>query len=288
MKDYTKKIQDVVDYIEEHLLTSLSNDVLMQVSGLSLYHFHRVFSAAVGESLKAYIRKRRLSYAAESLVKNEKSIIDLALDCGFESQEAFTRAFQKMFAMTPGELRGKLIPDYCLKKPVNVSYVQKKLKERMMEPVIKHRPAFRVIGPAKSFHDSSFEAIGKFWEEFLQQMPAIKGRISAETFGICSAQHPAVVKQDDSQFIYIPCVPVDTNAPIPAGMVDLVVPENKYAVFTHKGPLSEFPQTLNFIWGNWVPNHQNQRTFDPDFELYDERFQYQNAASEIDVYIPVK
>lgn len=288
MKDHTQRIQNVLDYIENHLFQPITDNEIVRTSELSPYHFHRIFTVVMGESLKAYIRKRRLSLAAEQIMKNQKPIIDLALDCGFESQESFTRAFKKMFAVTPGELKTKRIPDYCIKQPVNVKSLQTHLKGKNMEPQIVKRKAFRVIGLGESFSDNSFEAIAEFWNHFIARMDEIKNPIAKETFGMCLPNHPHVKKRDENHFVYIPCMPVEKTAPIPEGMVDLEVPANTYAVFTHKGPISLFPHTINYVWGTWMLENQNLRAEGPDFELYDERFQFEDPKTEIDIWIPIK
>ncbi|UYO99245.1 helix-turn-helix transcriptional regulator [Oceanotoga sp. DSM 15011] len=81
-----------------------------------MYHFHRIFNELTGETLKSYIRKRRLTEASKDLLNCNNSIIDIAFDYGFESQESFTRAFKKVFKVTPGKYRKRIITLIFLKK----------------------------------------------------------------------------------------------------------------------------------------------------------------------------
>jgi AraC family transcriptional regulator len=97
MVTHLEQIQRAVDYIEEHLKDDLATESIARVAGFSMWHFQTVFSASVGDSLKEYIRKRRLTQALAALAISENRILDIALEAGFESQEAFSRAFKSMF-----------------------------------------------------------------------------------------------------------------------------------------------------------------------------------------------
>lgn len=98
-------MQRALQYIEINLKSELSLETVASSAATSKYHFHRLFQAYTGMTLASYIRKRRLSNAASELLTTDRRILDIALDYEFESQEAFTRAFKKMFHMTPGEYR---------------------------------------------------------------------------------------------------------------------------------------------------------------------------------------
>jgi AraC family transcriptional regulator len=103
--DYKERIQDSIDYIEENLEEKISLENLAKQTFLSKYHYHRVFHELVGETVMAYIRKRRLNEASKELLEGETKIVDIALKYQFSSQEAFSRAFKRMFQVSPGEFR---------------------------------------------------------------------------------------------------------------------------------------------------------------------------------------
>jgi len=94
-----------LDYIETHLTQPLALTELARVAGYSRFHFDRRFAALIGETPACYLRKRRLSAAAQELVTSRKPILEIAFDYQFASQEAFTRAFQRMFRLSPGAYR---------------------------------------------------------------------------------------------------------------------------------------------------------------------------------------
>ncbi|MBU5442197.1 helix-turn-helix transcriptional regulator [Paenibacillus sp. MSJ-34] len=98
-------IRRSIDYIEHHLEEPIDPEQVASYAGFSMYHFHRLFSKEVGTSVADYIRTRRLCHAAQLLLYSEEPIIEIALQYGFESQEAFTRAFKKMYGLPPGQYR---------------------------------------------------------------------------------------------------------------------------------------------------------------------------------------
>jgi AraC family transcriptional regulator len=100
-----KQVQPVLAFATAHLDQDLSLRVLAGQAGLSAFHMHRVFSAAAGETPKQFTLRLRLESAAAMLLTAEDSVLEVALSCGFQSHEAFCRAFRKRFSMTPSAYR---------------------------------------------------------------------------------------------------------------------------------------------------------------------------------------
>ncbi|PIE93266.1 AraC family transcriptional regulator [Bacillus fungorum] len=107
-EEYKAMIKKAIKYIEDHLDEELTTEKVASHSAVSMYHFHRIFQSYVGMSVTNYIRKRRLTHAAQVLVSTERAVIDIAVQYGFSSQEAFTRAFKRMFQY---KKKGKRIID---------------------------------------------------------------------------------------------------------------------------------------------------------------------------------
>ncbi|WP_438497957.1 helix-turn-helix transcriptional regulator [Paenibacillus sp. IHBB 3054] len=105
---YYHLIHTSIEYIEQHLEEELSLERIAQEAGFSKYHFHRIFRKYVGKSVYEHIRTRRLSCAANLLLYSEERILDIALQYGFESQEAFTRAFKEIYALPPAQYRAQM------------------------------------------------------------------------------------------------------------------------------------------------------------------------------------
>jgi AraC family transcriptional regulator len=102
-----KRVQPVMAFASGHLDEDLSLAALADRAGLSAFHLHRVFSAAAGETPKQFTLRLRLDRAAAMLLATEESVLNVALSCGFQSHEAFCRAFRKRFGLAPSAYRAR-------------------------------------------------------------------------------------------------------------------------------------------------------------------------------------
>lgn len=111
--NYMESVTKAIAYIEGHLSDEITADEIAGLVGYSPYHFHRIFQSVTRNSVSGYIRRRRLTHAAYDLFHSNRKIIEIAFTYQFESQEVFTRAFQKMFSITPGQLQTEVL-DFLL------------------------------------------------------------------------------------------------------------------------------------------------------------------------------
>jgi len=105
VEGYSETIEDVMLYIRTHIHESLNREVLAEVAGFSVPHFHRVFTAQVGESAVSYVRRLRLERAACKLRMGAVDITEVARAAGYETHAAFGRAFKQYFGLSPSEFR---------------------------------------------------------------------------------------------------------------------------------------------------------------------------------------
>lgn len=288
--DYIERIQRAVDFIEDNLRREITPSAVASVVGFSEYHFHRIFQGMLGESVAEYIRKRRLSEAARLLRSTSAKIRAIAFESQFETQESFTRAFKKMFGVSPLQYRkyGNSISSYH-KNKVGIDMIKHLQAGLTVEPRFETREKDLAIGLANSYAEGSFEQIERLWSTFRSRMHEIEDVKPGYALGICLASHPDVAKQPNTTFVYAAALPVSKVNSVPLGMAVFEIPKNNYAVFTHKGSLDTLPHTVNYIWGTWIPkNVENYRhSGGPDFEFYDERFNPLTRSGEMDIYIPV-
>jgi len=101
------KVQPVLAYAAARLDRDLPLATLAAKARLSMFHLHRVFSAAAGETPKQFTLRLRLARAAVLLLTTRDSVLNVALNCGFQSHEAFSRAFRRRFGMTPSRYRSR-------------------------------------------------------------------------------------------------------------------------------------------------------------------------------------
>lgn len=105
MKINIKQVVIVIDYIENNLTENLDLETLADAVHYSKYHLHRMFSDTIGLTIHDYVLRRRLSEAAKLLIFSNKSIIEIALISGYESQQAFTTTFKLMYKKSPNQYR---------------------------------------------------------------------------------------------------------------------------------------------------------------------------------------
>lgn len=101
----TAALLSVLAYIQSHLSEDLSLEQLSEKGTLSPYHFHRLFRDIIGETPKQYTQRLRLERAAFHLKIQDATILDIALNLGFQAPETFTRAFKRWFGVTPKQYR---------------------------------------------------------------------------------------------------------------------------------------------------------------------------------------
>jgi AraC family transcriptional regulator len=105
LEDHADSIEDVMRYIRLHISEPLDRETLAAVAGFSVPHFHRVFTAHVGESAISYVRRLRLERAARKLRMGAVDITEVALAAGYDTHAAFSKAFKQQFGLSPSEFR---------------------------------------------------------------------------------------------------------------------------------------------------------------------------------------
>lgn len=280
-----QRFLDSIEYIEQHLYDKISVHQIAAASHYSTYHFSRMFKALVGDSPKEYLRKRRLSMAAKKLLTDDVNILSLALDCQFDSQEAFTRAFKAMFNMTPAQYRKINEPFRLLYKKrfdtTELDYLKNRLS---MEPEIITQPALKVVGVATEYDEEDL-SLPRLWSGFRPYRDLITNRIGSDYIGIYECYEET---EDSVRFVYVCCAQVKNFDNVPKGMETRELPEQTYARFTHKGPIAQLEETLRYIWGTWLPKSNYEYAEKPDFELYPAGFDDSDPENKIYLNIPVK
>ena len=105
LENHSDCIEDVMRYIREHIGEPLDRETLADIAGFSVPHFHRVFTAHVGESAISYIRRVRLERAGRKLRMGAVDITEVALAAGYDSHAAFSKAFRQQYGLSPSEFR---------------------------------------------------------------------------------------------------------------------------------------------------------------------------------------
>ena len=265
-----------VEYIEENLNAPLPPQAVAQIAGMSPWHFQRIFRAITGDTLKQYIRGRRLTLSAEKLLGDKDyQIVDASFDAQFESQEAFTRAFKRMFGETPGRFRSKnkgLVPSrkFC----INKDFLKHLNQGLTMEPKITELEEIKLVGVGIQFVGvfsdkcDSEQVIPELWNRFIKRLDEIKNRADDCTYGVVDCFPTDSKEESDEHLVYFACARVDTFSDIPKGMRPIVVPTSKFACFQHVGNNDQIKDTIKYAYGTWLPNSNYKRIDGAELEIY--------------------
>lgn len=276
-----ENIQRSIDYIEDNLKADLDMNEVIRCSGYSITHFYRIFQAMVGDSLKEYITKRRLSSAAIEIATSKKRLIEIAVDYGYNSQEVFTRAFSRLYHMTPGKYR-KDQTRIRLYEKSNVYQTTLSNMRYFIEPKIILEKEFKLVGMERIVKPGGME-IQELWNQFSTRKKEIKnGTNMQQSLGICEYM-PDIT--DESEFKYMTCAEVTDMRDVPKGMSTKVIPCLKYAVFSHTGEMITLKETYSRIYGVWLPFSNCELAEMDTIEVYDEN---ENKGSTLQIYIPLK
>lgn len=289
-----KLIVDIVNHIEDHLQEDLSVQEVAQFSGYSSHHFQKMFAAVVGMSLGTYLRRRRLTKAAQKLVSTDNRIIEIAQESGFESQEAFTRAFKAMFAITPNGYREhRSLPGLRFQQPIDGEFLRHLRYEGVtMQPKIEERDGFYLVGLGSTFERGQTEGIGQMlWPSFVKRIDeihGIRGRSgdNLKTYGVCQEIWENGQIQD--KFKYYAAVEVEPETVPPNGLELIHLKKQKYAIFEHRGGLQALQLTNQYIWGTWLPQSGYELAPASDLEVYPEDFRPEGTDTPIELWVPLQ
>lgn len=269
LQDYQQRLLRVLVYIQKNLDRDPTLEELAEVAHFSPYHFHRIFRGMVGESVRAHIRRLRLERAAGRLVTGDDPIIRIALDAGYESHAAFTRAFGAMTGLSPSEYREQrrplvaAAPGLRYTEDGEISFEPQPTGGSTMDVTIKTIPERRV---AFIRHVGPYDQCGKAWSRLCMSLGAA-GRLGpgAEFIGL-SYDDPEVTPPDKLR--YDACVSVDDDYE-PAGEIGVqTVGGGTYAVATHHGPYDKLSGTYAELCGQWIPAHERTIRAEPSLEIY--------------------
>ena len=269
LQDYKRRILRVLVHIQQHLDEPMPLEQLAGVACFSPYHFHRVFTGMVGESVREYVRRLRLERAAGQLKLGSASIVDIALRAGYDSHEAFTRSFKTVFGAAPSKFRlarqldlAKAPSGIHFDKPISVRFRtlhrggNMKVEIKRLKPM---RVAFmRHVGP--------YGDVGKTWDQFLTVMGK-EGYLGGNPLMLGSCHDDPEVTPP-AKLRYDACLTVGEDFS-PRGDVGVqTVAGGAYAVTTHTGPYDQLGRAYAEFLGQWLPRSGRELRDAPCFEVY--------------------
>ncbi len=246
--NYQKQLNKVIEFIGKHLDENLTLDQLSDIACFSKYHFHRLFTAYTGLSLQQYIRWLRLKRAAHQLIVNkDQSIITIAIDAGFESHEAFSRAFKQTCGLSPSEFRQESSwqaweqPPYQLplQENMTMNVTIKNLDARRLA-VLEHRGDPKLMG----------DSVNKLINWAKAQPINLKPK-AGEAFGF-AYNDPKLIPAADFRFDLAITIPEQLT--LKGEVIEKRLPAGRYAIAMHKGSRDNIGNTVYPLYRDWLPN----------------------------------
>jgi len=236
-----------LDYIERHMDGDIDMGEAASIACASPFHFQRMFHMLTGVTVVEYIRKRRLTLAAQELASTRVKVIDVALKYGYDTPEAFCKAFRRAHGITPSEARKA---ESRLKAVPRISFHVSLKGDQEMDYRIVEKPAFKVAGKGvrvSTKDGENLRTIPAFWQESMSNGTVDKlaksvtpgGVTGGAMLGIC-----ADFRQDIQEFTYIIGIE-NQDGVAPSGFELRSIPAANWAVFEAVGPL---PDALQSVW----------------------------------------
>lgn len=266
-------------YIETHLSDELTVEQLADVAQVSSYHLVRSFGTVTGLPLMRYVRYRRLSKAAVDLSASDLRILDIAMNSGYSSHEAFTHAFVACFGVPPETLRSaNNLQDLKLVEPIKMNDMP---LEKLSEPRIVNSKPLMIAGLRKQYTSETAAGIPNQWEQFAAYIGTIPKQVGNVAFGV------KYNSDGEGNVDYLSGVEISEATDLPSELEVLRLPAQQYAVFDHNGHVSEIRRTWHTIFRDWMTSHKKQIKEAPDFERYSEKFDPQTGIGGIEIWVPL-
>lgn len=267
--EWSDRMNAAISYIEDNLAGELDFSEAANKACCSLFHFQRMFFAIIGVTPAEYTRQRRLTLAARELTTANARIIDVALKYGYDSPEAFARAFRNVHGINPLAAResGAKLAAF----PRISFYVSLKGRS-VMDYKVMEKPAFKVAGRIRRFttaNNQNLVKIPEWWDSFLksaecQQIEDVAGKKPGEVtggvmLGIC---FDAGQGEEFSYAIAVELSKIKSPRPFET----LEIPAATWAVFDTT--INDIQTCWKQIYEEWFPSTGYEHTGAPEIEVY--------------------
>jgi AraC family transcriptional regulator len=274
-----KAVEKAVWYIENHYREEITLDDLAQIAGVSRYHLSRIFCFTVRQTISRYVRLRRLSKAATALALGAPDILDLALSVGYNSHEAFSRAFKDHFGKTPEQVRAQRhTDDLDLMEPVLMQYNKATTLPEPRNETLRNK--LSIVGISRYYPFDNMAQIPDQWQSFSETLAAISSADNPTTYGV-------IYNGGDLSFDYLCGVELSKGAVCPENLVRLDLAPQSYLVFFHAGHVANVRDTCDAIWSDWLPASNRSVVEAPCFEKYGDSFNPVTGEGGLEIWIPV-
>jgi AraC family transcriptional regulator len=269
--EWSDRMNAAISYIEDNLAGEIDFSIVAEKAACSLFYFQRMFFAIIGVTPAEYTRRRRLTLAARELTTARTKVIDVALKYGYDSPEAFSRAFRQLHGVNPQAARGHGV---TLAAFPRISFKIELKGDGDMDYKIIEKPAFDLVGTSHSFGVSNGEMYtegSKVWGKYVstEEYQKLWG-LNGGRWGLVSEAPLMSVYLPNENGTWDPIVnafgvekvdKIDTK-----GFKVFRVPAAIYAEFNCT--LDTSTETNKRIYSEWFPSTGYERDDKPDIEAY--------------------
>ncbi|NMO94287.1 AraC family transcriptional regulator [Paenibacillus lemnae] len=283
--DWLDRMNHAMDYIETHLTEAVDYDQAALLACCSTYHFQRMFSFITNVPLSEYIRRRRLTLAAFELQQSSTKIIDIAAKYGYESPEAFSRAFKKMQGVMPISARDKGV---SLKAYPRLTFHISIRGDEEMNYKIEDKAGFEMFGVSTLIHadgEKPFVEIPEFWRQRIADGTVDRIRTAAG-LGENGQIHAVLYNNDGEKLSYMMGYFLPETG-VPKEFETLSIPPQTYAIFStgvNPDGQNDIHGLWKRIWSEWFPSSNYEFANGPEMEM---TYDHGGNMYEMQVWIPV-
>jgi AraC family transcriptional regulator len=289
--EYAQRIDRVIDHLRGNLHRQVKLEELARVACFSEFHFHRIFGAVAGETLNNFTNRLRLEKAARLLRYSDKSLTDIALDCGFSSSATFSRAFRSGYDTSPSQFRKsgeikkskickELFDDRDYDLPMSAEEKRAAFPVTLIDVPERQVAYIRVTN---AFEEGRVLAALKTLIEWAKSQDIFSQGI---LFGM-TVDDPHVTPMH--LYRYEVCFASSLPFECMRGMSKLKMPAMRYAVTKVSGDLHKVATAWDYLYRNWLIHSAYEPEHAPALEVFLEK---ENALDwshfELELCLPVR
>lgn len=275
-------VEKALWFIEQRYGSGITLDDMAEHIGVSRYHLSRAFPLAVGVSISAYLRGRRLTEAAKVLAAGAPDILSVAIDATYGSHEAFTRAFREQFGLTPEQVRARGTTDgLTLVEPIRWD---DSLFAELAPPRIIDGSPLLIAGLAERHPNDKPEEIPAQWQRLAPYLGSVLRASDGAAYGVVLD-----LFFNETSFQYLNGVRVDSLHDLPPELTALRLPALRYAAFTHPGHVSTMRRTVHTIFTHSLGHFGLDAGDYPNFvEYYGPDYDIPAGMNDVEVWVPLR
>jgi AraC family transcriptional regulator len=279
MMDYQNVISAAINYIENNLFDKELAAEIYKAVHVSKFHFHRMFYLVTKLTVGQYIKRRRFTEISKLLIATDETLLNIAVDAGYNSHEAFTRAFKEYFGQTPSQFRKSPDkPTFLLVEPFTDEVIDFSFNQ-IKEPEIIIQDSITLYG-VKGYSTLDASSIDRLWNQFRHETKQLK---TGAGYAVWLDSELSV--KDLKDFKDYSCfVGVESELPLD----HMCIPKGTYAKFTVEQDFSKIYLIYAYIYFEWFKKVDYEFNNDMILEYYDEKFDYVKQTGTMSIFVPVQ